>query len=223
MPIAIITDKYPDGRTRALRSALFPPSKEAQEQAKQFDVYLTKRIPEIERKLEKNGLLVSSRSGKQGSTQLWHALGVELRASADKLGVKGPRERRWLWEAIENLYASEKIVRAGRGKTRNHLEYCYRLSAFPIEFAEQWNWSLWSFFFDSRSVREEPRIDSWLMKKVGPAGEASRSQFRQFTKNLNSRIKKLDTSVLSDAELFRIYDSVWESTERGLKASPRLS
>ena len=42
---------------------------------------------------------------------MWHALGSEFGRVCDEQAITGRRERRWLWEAIENLYATERIKR----------------------------------------------------------------------------------------------------------------
>ena len=65
----------------------------------------------------------------RGSVDLWHRVGRELDAIAKKYDVKGLRERRWLWDAISNLHATERIKRVNRGRTRQHFEYCYRLAS----------------------------------------------------------------------------------------------
>jgi len=136
-----------------------------------------------------------------------------LRALCEEEGIVGRRERRWLWEAIENIYATKRIKRAGRGRTRQHFEYCYRLSIVPIEFADQVNWSEWVYFYDSRTVRDELRIDDWLLTLVKEGQKITRKIFRKFVQNLNKRVKNLDTSELNTKELFQIYDQTWNETK----------
>jgi hypothetical protein len=144
---------------------------------------------------------------------LWHALGQKLRAICEEKLIIGIRERRWLWEAIANIHASERIKRARRGRARDHFEYCYRLSLYPIEFAKRINWSEWVYFFDSLTVREERRVDEWLTTLVKRGELIDRKVFRPFTQNLNKRIQDLDTSELTADELFSIYDKVWQETK----------
>lgn len=152
----------------------------------------------------------SSDRKNQGNVLLWYALGLELRKICKEKEITGRRERRWLWEAIENIHATDRIIRASRGRTRSHFEYCFRLSQFPINFAKQLNWSEWVYFFDSRTVREEPRIDKWLETLVERNEVINRNNFRQFTQLLNKRIRKLDTSILTQKELFEIYNDIFK-------------
>ena len=135
-----------------------------------------------------------------------------------KHGIVGTRERRWLWEALQNLHASRRISRAVRGRTRNHFEYCYRLAQFSSGFASQIKWSEWVYFFDSRTVREENRIDEWLQRLTQKGDKITRQLFRRFSELLNDRIRKLDTSVLNKTELFAIYDAAWVAAKRELSS-----
>ena len=180
MSFAIITEKYSGGDVKTLRSSIIPPPQDLVDRANALDKYLVRKIPSIEKELIDRGLLDSQIPGhstprKEGNVRLWHSLGSKLREVCQAEGIAGLRERRWLWEAIEKLYATERITRVGRGRARSHFEYCYRLSKFPISFAERLNWSEWVYFFDSRTVREEPRIDEWLMTLVNRDEKVSRS------------------------------------------------
>jgi len=210
---AIIIEKYADGTIKTMRSTAQPPPPALFKQAKTLDLYLAKTIRKIEEQLKSAGLIETNADKKSpGNVKLWHAVGKELGAICDKVKITGRRERRWLWEAIENLYASERIKRAKRERTRLHFEYCYRLSNFPISLASKLNWSEWVYFFDSPTVREEGRIDIWLRKLITSEQQVSRALFRRFTENLNKRIKRMDTTVLNEKELFAIYQQVWKAT-----------
>src|SRR5262245_47565173 len=135
MDFAIIIQKNHDGTAARLRSTIQPPTARLEAQARITDTYLQEEIPAIEQRLIKGNLLQDQAEGTRGKrgtekVDLWHELGNELRKVCAKLKVAGQRERRWLWEALENIYATEQIKRAQRGKTRNHFEYCYRLAGF---------------------------------------------------------------------------------------------
>jgi hypothetical protein len=218
--IAIITEKYPGGKSKTIRTN-DPLTTNVEKIAVDLDEYLTKRISSIERELiDKklmNEIIPTNIKRTQGNVILWHTLGTRLREICEEKNILSRRERYWLWEAIENIHATDRIKRAKRGRTRNHFEYCYRLSRFPIEFAEQLNWSEWVYFFDSRTVREEPRIDDWLKTLVDRDEKINRELFRLFTQSLNKRIQKLDTSILTDRELFSIYDEILKKVKDELR------
>ena len=228
MAFAIITEKYPGGNIKTLRSSVVPLTPELEKKALALDGYLAKRIPEIERELVATRLLdekipepTSTRSG--GNVLLWHDLGSKLRNICEKFEITGRRERAWLWEAIEGSYATNRITRASRGRTRSHFEYCFRLSRFPVEFAQKLNWSEWVYFFDSRTVREDQRADDWVMSLVSKGEQVGRKEFRRFTELLNKRVQRLDTSVLTQDELFALYDSCWTETKKKLLLEGSIS
>jgi hypothetical protein len=213
MDVAIITDTTPTGGP-LIRSSVAAPGPQLFEEAERLDRTLRDEIRDLEASLVDRGLLAelpnepAARAGR-GGVALWHSLGVGLRDIAERHLLTGLRERRWLWEAIEKRHASPRVLRAGRGRNRNHFEYCFRLSRFPIGLATQLQWSEWVYFFDSRTVREEQRIDEWLVQRLRGPGRITRAQFRRFSEALNARLRTLDTSVLSNSELFRIYDEAF--------------
>jgi hypothetical protein len=225
LALAIITEKYSDGKSKTLRTTA-PLSSELRRQADQLDSRVHTQIQHLETELVAAGLLdvpipATGSVKARGGVPLWHRVGRELVRIAKEAGVRSVRERRWLWEAIDNLYASERLKRASRGKTRMHFEYCFRLAQYPLELASKMNWSEWVYFFDSLTVREEPRADKWLKTRLEAESALDRRTFRRFTENLNRRIRKMDTSILSTRELFDLYDATWQSTAKELAvASP---
>jgi len=221
---AIITERLPTGEPR-VRTTSPAPARAFLEQAELLDRQLGLEVRAMETSLISRGMLPKEVPAEgerlpRGDAELWHAVGVGLRKIVDKHRMAGARERRWLWEAIQNLHASPRIARALRGRTRNHFEYCYRLGGFPPKIAEQVQWSEWVYFFDSKTVREEPRVDEWLQRVVRNGEKITRQIFRRFSENLNKRIRNLDTSVLSPQELFSLYDQAWIAAKRELGSGP---
>lgn len=200
-------------------STVIPPPQEDMDRAKQLGQHLSIRIPEIEKSLKSEFRRARGRQHRPGDARMWRTLGEELDTICKIYSVENARERQWLWEAIQNLYASDFIKKKERGRTRNHFEYCYQLAQFPAEFSDQINWSEWVYFFDSRAVREEQRTVAWLKRKVETNTTVDRREFRRFIEKLNKRIQRLDTSVLTDDELFGIYDSVWNQAVLEVKAT----
>ena len=213
MDFAIITERHPNGSVKTMLSSVQPPTPQMQQGAEELDAYLDRTISALERNLATAGLLQSLGQGKtgRGGVKLWHAVGKALNQIADERDIRGARYRRWLWEAITNLHASEAIKRAERGRTRMHFEYCYRLAQFPEAVAERMNWGEWVYFFDSLTVRGEARADEWLRHTITAQTEIDRRTFRRFAEALNRVVRKKDTSVLSNTELSDLYESVWEA------------
>jgi hypothetical protein len=215
MDLAIITEKYGDGRVKVLRSTTAP-TLELRAAAEKLDKDLAQRMARLEKALIREGQIDEAippigSTKARGSVELWYAVGSELRSIVDAYDIRGARERRWLWEALSKLHATERINRVSRGRTRQHFEYCYRLAQFPLDIAHKMYWSEWVYFFDSLTVREEPRADRWLEQKLEGDRSIDRPSFRRFTETLNRRVKMTDTSVLSDQELVQLYDDVWTS------------
>lgn len=218
MAFAIIVNKNPNGTPRTIRSSSVPLTQALRKKAESLDTYLAREIPAIEGRLARTGL-IPKRIPKRGDAKsradvkVWHAVGAALDRICKQRNVSGVRQRRWVWEAIANIHATDRILRASRGPARNHLEYCFRLGQFPRELAVQLRWAEWVYFFDSLTVRQERRADKWLLLLLQREQELDRKLFRRFSENLNKKLRKKDTSVLTDSELFKIYDSTWVATK----------
>jgi hypothetical protein len=210
--LAVITERNADNTVRRMRSSVQPPTSAMAEQAEELDRDLRVRMESLQASLERQGL-VDGASGR-GSVELWYAVGKALDAIVRSHEIKGIRYRRWLWDALDNIPAGEALKRARRGRTRLHFEYCYRLAQFPENVAKKMNWSEWVYFFDSPTVRDEPRADQWLAATVEAEPQIDRQTFRRFAEALNSRIKRKDTTVLSDRELFAHYQAAWDETKQ---------
>jgi hypothetical protein len=202
---------------KTLRSTVQPPTPAMEAAAEELDATLQRDIVNLEHALIKLGLL--NTDGTKGSVELWYAVGVVLDGIVKEYAISGSRYRRWLWDAIDNLHASDRIKRARRGRTRRHFEYCYRLAQFPEDVAKQLKWSEWVYFFDSPTVRDEPRADEWLGSVIKAPEPIARQRFRRFAVMLNKRVRRKDTTVLSDAELFLEYQVAWD--ESGQESSSR--
>lgn len=229
--MAIIVEKDAEGRPSRIKSITFPPSIEERDSALELDLLLQKRIPEIENMLIEHGLLSSeipdqSAPARGGNTELWWNLGCLLRPIVEDKHLVKPKERRYLWEAIR-LYATRRIQRVDRGPSRIHWDYCYRISKFPWEFVRRLNWDDWVFFIDSKSLRQEQRIDDWMQSRMKKLLSLSRSQFRALARELNRAFKNKDTSVFSSEELFATYDralknvTTSDNNERGSHKSKK--
>ena len=209
--MAIIIAKDSKGNPTKIKSLIFPPTKEEEKTALEFDTMIKKRILSIEDELIAEGLLDPQISPKEafsrrGDIRLWFMLGKKLREIVKNSKLVKPREYRWALEAVR-MYATPRILRKDRG-SRLHLDYCIRISELPWDFVKKLNWGDWVFFLDSKSLRQEPRIDKWLQNRIEKLRELDRSKFRELAKRLNAEFKDIDTSVYSDRELFAIYDSV---------------
>lgn len=215
--MAIIVEKDRRGNPTSIKSVAFPPTGEEEKLAQELDALLSQRIPEIEAELITDGLmsaeiLTGEAPAKGGNVELWYELGRRLQPIAEDQRLVKPAERRWLWTAIR-MYATSRILRKDRGKSRLHLDYCYRVSKLPWECVERFHWDDWVYLLDSKSFRQEPRADQWIQSRVKRLTALSRWQVRHLVQRFNATFKKKDTSVFTDKELFTKYDRELELEE----------
>ena len=91
-------------------------------------------------------------------------------------------------------------------KQRDPYEDCYLLSKLPRELALKYSMSKWDHLFDITTARSDDRIYKWLLDNECDEFVKSNDVFQNFCKCLKLYISDIDTSILSDDELYNIYD-----------------
>lgn len=187
-------------------------SEEERQRALKLDKIISEKIPKIEKEWEKKRM--KKKSGRKIDIKKAYQIGKQLAKIVDDEILVSPNERRWVWKAIREMYLKTTSIKT-RGRTRDDLEYLYMASKFPFTFIKNFSLDAWKRLLDSPSVREDKRFEKWIKEKIRNSGEISRSSIRKFTKNLYGLIKNKDTTVLSDQELFHIYNTAWNSALHG--------
>lgn len=185
-------------------------SEEDKKRAFKLDEVLAKAIPEIEREWSEER--IKKGEGRKIDIALAYKIGKELRKIVDDESLVSPNERRWVWKAIREIYLKGTAIKI-REASRDDLEYLYRASKFPSSFIKNFSWDSWRRLLDSPSLREDKRFKTWLKKKAKDTGAIKRGFFRKFTKILYALVKNKDTTILSDHELYEIYESAWKSAQ----------
>ena len=106
------------------------------------------------------------------------------------------------WDEIKTL-VTEKARAREDGKnsvTRSFYEQCYQLSLIDIDVVQKLSWRQWQDLLDRVGNREDERIFAWIKNSTGKIRE---DDWREFEKALHLYLKKKDTSVFSDYELFK--------------------
>lgn len=155
-------------------------------------------IPQIETELKNN----------YGKSVLYkYYLGKFLGGLLEKYNISFS-ERRKFWDEIKDFATEDERKRQDGAKsvTRSFYQQCYVLSQYDLEIVKKLSWRQWQDILDRVSNREDERIFEWIRQKEDKIGE---EDWREFEKGLHLFLKKKDTSIFSDEELFEIYDSLY--------------
>ena len=179
------------------------PTLEEQEKALKIHQTLQSLIAKMEKSLEKR-----KKTKRRIDDKFAYQLGQELRRTIyDELSVS-EEEAWWIFKAIREIYSKSGVFLM-RGKLRDDYEYMFKAAKLSYDFFEKITWDGWRRLMDSSNIRREARFIRWLEGKSNKASEIKRGFMRKFVKRLNGFLKNKDTSVLSDAELFEIYEKAW--------------
>ena len=94
------------------------------------------------------------------------------------------------------------------------------MSQIDLEVVQKLSARQWQDLLDRVANRDDERIFLWIKDKEGKIRE---DDWREFEKALHLYLKKKDTSVFSDPELFEIYDSLYEMGVYWRKAFKQFS
>ncbi len=171
--------------------------KEQIQKADKLYEYLAAKIPRLETEL--------SEQYEKISIQFWYYFGKGLREIVEKFDIDN-QDRQYLWEAIANLAASDVSVRKNRSSNRTNYEYFYRLSEVSLTDVEKLNWSEWSTFFDSITIRREERSFAWFITKLSDR-KMDRKTMRTLMIAMNKALEGKETWMYSDEDLWKRFNA----------------
>lgn len=200
------------------------------ELADRNDAELERKFREIEADIVKRDFLRLKKTWHV--LRLWWELGRRLSFLRD-MNVGDERDRIWLWRACYdhcgqlNPSKDGKLsVRAQSRLKNSHFRYAELLGRLDWCTAKAIGlWDSWSGICDSECFQNDDRFVNWIAcrakKNRSPVGQLLRARkhqdfFRDLAKRIRHRFKKMDTSVLSQKELFIELDKVADEALSGV-------
>ena len=93
-------------------------------------------------------------------------------------------------------------------RQRDPYEYDFLLSKLPKELVVKYSRSKWDHLFDITTVRKDERLYKWMFKVENTEFINNQLVFQNFCKGVKENIENIDTNMLSEEELFGIYDEI---------------
>lgn len=116
--------------------------------------------------------------------------------------------RSFFWNILREGVNSNDKRKVFQSKQRDPYEYDYLLSKLPRELALKYSRSKWDHLFDVTTARKDERIYTWLLNVDNKEFINNQLVFQNFCKGVKDVTEKLDTNILSDDELFNIYNDI---------------
>src|SRR3989344_571502 len=170
-------------------------------EADRFDNALNQEIQEIEKVLLKKRMLTSE-ARKSDMLGAWYLIGTRINKFLKKNKVS-PEEEKLFWD---HLYGRSSLISKTTptskiSKTRNDFRIASLLAHHPITKLEKIGlWALWREIITYKAFKDE-RVLNWVLKKLEQSSPKTRNEGRPFLKAVSTRLKRIDTTVLSDKEL----------------------
>lgn len=204
--MTVLVTKLPQPRYQSIGETGSTP--EELEKARKLDHVLETRIRRLVEYLAANELMPSGAT-KASLLTYWN-VGKALRDVTKDRELFNDAELPLLWRATK-MYVPEELLYKERGPYREHLWYCYRLAFHDKKTAQKMNWGEWVTIFDSPSINQEPRFDTWFSEKLRTQKHRiTRSELRVFVPCVNALLGDIDIPELDREELFNCYEVAWQ-------------
>ncbi len=170
-------------------------------EADRFDARLGKEIKEIERILVKENML-SPHARKYDMLGAWYLIGTKINKFLEKNSVSSEEENIF-WN---QLYGRSSLIgkdmpRSKISKTRNDFRIASTLAKNPLKKLQKIGlWALWREILTYK-VFSDKRVLDWVITKIERAKPKTRNEARPFLRAVATRLKRIETTVLTDKEL----------------------
>ena len=175
-----------------------------EEQIKEADAllkYLQDNFPEYTK-------MLADKYGAGTAIYFYH-MGLWIKDVIEKHDIP-VRARKYLFSEIAS-FAPDKERLRDVSDDRNPYYQAYILSQLDEGTVSKLSFNKWQSLLERESERSDPRIFTWI--KNTDHSKITVKGWRNFLKLLHAYLKKIDTSVFEDNELYRIYDMFIDGIE----------
>lgn len=172
--------------------------------ADKIDITLKRSLNRLESEWIKEGTLTKDGT-KKDTLKIWYEVGKLLKKIATKYKIIGTTDESFYWQVIYE-YVSPRIQKKSAPKRssvwkRNHFRLCSIMANRSWdEVKSVGTWSVWRDIFDNAKLLEDDRVFDWVVNTIRQSG-LGHKQLRPFIHATRRRLKKIDTTVLTDNEL----------------------
>lgn len=181
-----------------------PITKEAKEQAQRLDQLIETEMRNIEAEIEKKKLF--DKKHRKGVLELWYEVGKKLNF-IDKMPLITNEDKKYIWRALYDhagqLSPGKIGQRAIYRPENSHFKYCYVIASYPWNFVQKaGNWTAWVEFLDSRVIRDDTRIITWLGMIQKEHDCYMQDWLRALNRKIRNTFKNKITTVIPEELLF---------------------
>ncbi len=156
--------------------------------------------------------LITKNGRKKDALRVWYGFGKFLLDLANKYKIIGSGDEIYFWQAIYDHLPKEFQKNPPPKRFRQLSKNQYRKAAIMAQYP--WDtikkvgrWAVWNDILDNPKILNDKRILDWIVRKV-IKNPLPHKEIRKFLYAVSTRLRKIDTSVLSLEELKQKLDTV---------------
>ncbi len=172
-------------------------------EADKFDTELNLTINKIEKVLIDLDALTKG-GEKKDPVLVWYTIGSYINGFLRE-NIVSKEDEHLFWES---LYGRSKLLQKDKprgkvGMTRNDFLSASLMAKFPYKLVQKVGpWAMWREILSYKTLIKDTRLLDWLIDKLIKLN-LTRDAARPLLKQLATRFKRIDTSVLSNWELIQ--------------------
>lgn len=131
----------------------------------------------------------------------WHRKGISINMIICKFKIT-ESEKKYFWLMLYDVTETSIPERAKKFHIQNDFRTASILSKYPLkDLRSIGNWNLWREIIGSTKIGGDDRVAQWVADYIFKRKIKTRDQARPLLKAVRNRLKKIDTTILSDREL----------------------
>lgn len=218
-----ITKNSDRGNKIEYKSAKFILTPQDIKEADTFDIELIQTIKNIENYLLRKGALSRDKK-KLDPLLVWYIVGKKINEFINEHKIE-KEEKQIFWNQFYNrrTLIHKRILSKKSVSTKNDFQIASLLAKFKFKVIKKVGpWAMWREILTYKLFLSDKRILNWVINEL-IKNPRTRDNARPFLKTVANRFKRMETTMLTDNELFKKIKELSLLIKKSNQSQKRLS
>jgi len=144
-----------------------------------------------------------TQSSSKDSLKLWHRKGRLINKIIKKFSIL-EAEKKYFWLMLNEVSENQVPERAKKFHVQNDYRTSSILAGYSLQHLKKiGGWNIWREILSSQKTSEDNRVSNWIVEQILRRKLKTRDSARPLLKFIRNRLKKINTFVLTDNELYK--------------------